>query len=80
MAARKTSYFTLVFLVVLIIIAQLSGGVHCRALRELKKNTISEDSSTVPVFGVSSKKNTQRSVKDMAFIMVSGPSRKGPGH
>ncbi|OIT34616.1 hypothetical protein A4A49_23089 [Nicotiana attenuata] len=81
MAARKTSYFTLaLFLFLLMIIAQLSGGVHCRALRELKKSTISEDSSTVPVFGVSSKKNAQRSVKDMAFIMVSGPSRKGPGH
>lgn len=79
--ARTTSYFTLaLFLFLLMINSQLIRGVNCRTLRDQSpKNTVvaaaSEDQR-----GAVNVRKTPSSVKNMAFIMVAGPSRKGPGH
>lgn len=79
--ARKTSYFTFLFL--LMISSQLINGVNCRPL--IGTNTVAAASkeqgqelggADVEIV----KTSRQNSVKNMAFIMVSGPSRKGPGH
>lgn len=58
---------------------QLISGVNCRSLRDQSpKNAVAAASKDEG--GAEVVKKTQSSVKNMAFIMVSGPSRKGPGH
>ncbi|KAK4352150.1 hypothetical protein RND71_027668 [Anisodus tanguticus] len=80
-AARKTSYFALVFVFVLMISAQLLSAVNCRPLRESPRNTVAASKDQGQERGGAEiVKRAQSSVNNMAFIMVSGPSRKGPGH
>ncbi|TMW97458.1 hypothetical protein EJD97_005435 [Solanum chilense] len=81
--ARKTSYFTLaLFVYLLIITTQLISCVNCRSLREKSPKNIVAAASQDDDKGRAEivKRSRQSSVKNMAFIMVSGPSRKGPGH
>ncbi|KAL2520855.1 hypothetical protein Fot_24778 [Forsythia ovata] len=69
--------FLATIILLIIMGTQLMSPVHCRALRLMPEPSVSASGADEQAEGVSSSSSTRSSVRGLAFILASGPSKKG---